>query len=155
VLRASTSSPQRDTLRVVREPGLLSTVNLRALLSRPAAAPGDRVSLRVAGPDAASLGRGKVLYFEQERDGGWQYAGTVVTARASDRPSRWAPVNAAPFAVTLEAYPATMPLYFDVPPVDPGVYRIRLDAIAPDGRIGDLRRRTATFYVALRVLPSQ
>ena len=144
---------QRDTRGVVSEPGLFPTLYLRVLLSQPAARPGDRRSLRVEGTDAGSLIRGKVLSFEQERDGDWHSVGLVVGSRSSDAPSRWSPHGSAPFAVTLEGYRATMPLHFDVPPILSGDYRIRLDATHPSGD-GNLRQRTATLYAPLRILRS-
>jgi hypothetical protein len=135
------------------EPGLFPTVYLRVLLSRRAAAPGEHISLRVDGTDAASLVRGKVLHIEQQREDGWQGVGVIIGARSSGVPSKWIPAGSPPFAVTLEGYRADSPLYFDAPPLDPGDYRIRLDATHPAGSIGDLRQRTATLYATLRLLP--
>jgi hypothetical protein len=57
--------------------------------------------------------------------------------------------------VTLEGYLGTAPVYFNVPPLPPGDYRIRLDLIYQNGGIGDMQARTATLYAALRVLPAQ
>jgi hypothetical protein len=132
------------------EPGLFPTVYLRVLLSQRAARPGERVSLRVEGTDAASLTRGKIVRFEQERQSIWQPAGTVVVSRTPDQPSRWLRPGET-VAVTL-GYSATTPLYFDVPPIPAGDYRLRLDAIHGRGAAGDLRHRTATLYAFLRVL---
>ena len=41
-------------------------------------------------------------------------------------------------------------MYFEVPPIPPGGYRIRVDAIATSDE-DDLRHRTATLYALLRV----
>jgi hypothetical protein len=45
-----------------------------------------------------------------------------------------------------------MPLYFVVPPVSAGDYRIRLDLIHSRTDVGDLRDRTATLYAPLRIV---
>lgn len=137
---------------MAREPGLFPTLYLRVLASQRAAAPGDRVSLRVEGTDAGSLIRGKSLGFEQERDGDWHYVDTMIAAQSAEQPSRWIPPGSGSFVVTAEGYSATSPLYFAVPPLEPGDYRVRLDATHANHEIGDLQRRTATFYVPLHVM---
>jgi hypothetical protein len=137
---------------VASESGLFPTMYLRVFVSQRAATPDARLSLRVEGMDAASLIRGKVLVFEVEGKEGWQYVGSVVGGRAGDGPSPWIPAGGGGAFVTLEGYPGTMPLDFDVPPVPPGDYRVRLDLIHPDAEIGDIRQRTATLYAPLRVL---
>jgi hypothetical protein len=135
---------------VAREPGLLPTLYLRVLASQRAAAPGDRVSRRVEGTDAGSLTRGKILGFEQERDGDWHYVGTMIAARSADLTSRWIPPGSGSFAVTAEGYSATSPLYFDVPSLEPGDYRIRLDGTHSNHDIGDLsgERRRSRYHAA-------
>jgi hypothetical protein len=79
----------------------------------------------------------------------------MIAARSADLTSRWIPPGSGSFAVTAEGYSATSPLYFDVPSLEPGDYRMRLDATHSNHDIGDLQRRTATFYVFLRVLPPE
>lgn len=116
---------QRETRAVVSEPGTFPTLYLRLLLSQRSGAPGDRVSVRVDGTDAPAFGRGKVLKFEKELAGDWTVVGFVIGGRtANDAGSRWIPIGSPPFAVTIEGYEATRPLYFEVPPVDPGDYRL-------------------------------
>jgi hypothetical protein len=137
---------------VVAEPGLFPTLNLKLLLSQRAGKPGDRVSLRVEGTDAGFFGRGKVLSIEEKRGDEWLSIGLVVGARSSEGRSRWVPPDSGPLAVTLEGYQATTPLFFVVPPVSAGDYRIRLDLIHSRAEIGDLRDRMATLYVPLRIL---
>jgi hypothetical protein len=58
---------------------------------------------------------------------------------------------------TLEGIPATEPVYFDVPSVPPGDYRLRRDLLvtALGDRSSSLIERTATLYAPLRVLPSR
>jgi hypothetical protein len=54
----------------------------------------------------------------------------------------------------MEGYFATTPMHFEVPPIPPGEYRIRIDATARSADDGlDLRRRTATLYAQFRVVP--
>jgi hypothetical protein len=144
----------RDTPAVGGEPGRFPTIYLRLLLSQRAGKPGDRLSLRVEGTDADSFGRGKVLSIEEQRGDEWLPVGLVVGARSREGRSRWVPPDAGPLAVTLEGYRATRPLYFVVPPVPAGDYRIRLDLIHSRGEVGDLRDRTATLYAPLRILES-
>jgi hypothetical protein len=133
---------------VYGEPGLHPTVYLRLLLSHGAAEPGETVSLRVEGTDAAAMIRGKVLVFDREQDGAWQYVGCNVAA------SQWHPSGeAGMFAVTLEGYGGTQPMSFHVPPVPPGDYRIRLDLTRSGD--GPVRERTATLFGFLRVLALQ
>ena len=139
----------------MNEPGRFPTRYLRLLQSQRAGRPGDQISFRVDGTDAGSLTRGKVLHVEQERDGDWRYVGAVVAARSADLGSQWIPAGSGSFAVTLEGYRATSPLYFEVPPLDPGEYRIRLDAVLTGDTDVDVRDRTATFYAPLRVLPPE
>jgi hypothetical protein len=137
---------------VASESGTFPTFQLRVLLTQRAAQPGDRISLRVDGTDSDSLVRGKMLRFEQERDGDWLGVGSVAAAPSVDTPSRWIPPGSTPFAVTLEGYSAAAPMYFDVPPLPPGDYRIRLDATHASADVGNLRERTATLYAQLRIL---
>jgi len=129
---------------VQSEPGLHPTTHLRLFLSQRAAAPGKSVSLRVEGTDAGSMIRGKVLGFDEQRDGDWRHVGWMIG-------SHWWPAGEAGwFAMTLEGYQGNAPLSFEVPPVSPGEYRIRVDL----ARSGDepVAERTATMYGYLRVL---
>jgi hypothetical protein len=109
---------------VEREPGLHPTTYLRILLSQRAAAPGETVSVRVEGIDAGSMTRGKVLEFDEERDGDWRQVGWMIGA------ARWRPAGEAGwFALSMEGYSGTMPLSFQVPANSPGEYRLRLDLV--------------------------
>jgi hypothetical protein len=127
------------------EPGLHPTTYLRLLFSQRAALPGETVSVRVEGTDAAAMIRGKVLDFDEQRGGRWQRVGWMIC------PTRWRPVGEeGAFAVSLEGYRATMPLSFQVPPISPGEYRVRLD-IARGGE-EPVAERTATLYGFIRVL---
>lgn len=94
--------------------------------------------------------RGKVLELDREDDEHWQTVGWVVAGHFGG-PSHWHPVSEGErFGVTREGYSGTTPLVFQVPPVDAGEYRIRLDFI--DGAEGSVRERTATLYAFLRVV---
>ena len=57
--------------------------------------------------------------------------------------------------MTLEGTPANTPVHFVVPALDPGDYRIRLDATHRDQEIGDIQACTATLYAFLRVLSAE
>ena len=139
---------------MVPEPGLFPTTYLTLVLSQRACVPGARVSLRVEGTDAGSLTRGKVVWFEREHGGEWDLVGTVVGVgpRSPDMLSRFIPSGGRQFVVTLEGYPATMPLEFNAPSIAAGDYRLRMDMVHSRGAIGDLRERTATLYAPLRIL---
>jgi hypothetical protein len=101
--------------------------------------------VRVEGTDAGSMIRGKILGFDEQRDGTWQHVGYLVGG------SRWNPAGeGGVFAVTLEGNQATRPLSFTVPPVSTGDYRVRLDLVRSGE--GPLAERTATLYGFLRVL---
>jgi hypothetical protein len=135
----------RHSWPVQREPGLHPTTYLRFLFSQRVAAPGETVSVRVEGTDAGSMIRGKVLEFDHRRDGNWRHVGWMIGA------TLWHPASEAGwFAMSLEGYPGTMPLSFQVPRVPAGEYRVRLDLV----RTGDepVAERTATLYGFLRVL---
>jgi hypothetical protein len=136
----------------MRREGLFPTTYLRCLLSQRAAAPGERLCLRVEGTDAASLTRGKAITFERQAADEWEYLGTVLGARSRNGSSSWTPKGSGAF-MTLEGYRGTMPLFFDVPPVQHGEYRIRLDLTHSSHGIGDVQARTATLYAFLLVLP--
>jgi hypothetical protein len=151
-----TSTVSRDTHAVVSEPGLFPTIYLKLVLSQRACTPRTPVSLRVEGTDAGSLTRGKLVQVERDDDGAWRVVGTVVCAgpRSPNSLSRFLPNEGPPFAVTLEGYPGTMPMQFDVPSIPAGDYRLRVDLIHSNGALGDLRHRTATLYAPLRILAS-
>ena len=103
------------------------------------ARPGERTPLRVEGTDAgAALARGP-LELEREHEG------------------RWSAVSAHVRVTTLEGIPATEAVYFDVPPVPPGDYRVRRDlVVTPRADRSSLHlENTATLYAPLRVLPSR
>ena len=100
--------------------------------------------------------RGKLVWVEREHGNEWDLVGTVVGVgpRSPDMLSRFIPSGGRPFAVTLEGYPATMPLEFNAPSIPAGDYRLRMDMVHSRGAIGDLRERTATLYAPLRILPA-
>jgi len=136
------------------EPGLFPTLYLKVLLSQRAGSPGDRVSLRVEGTDAASFGARTVLLVEQPQADYWRAVGRIMSSGSRDGRAQWLPLETetGPLGVTLAEHPATTPLYFDVPPIPPGEYRVRLDLIHSRAELGDPRDRTATLYAPLRVL---
>lgn len=145
---------------MLAEPGLYPTEHLAALLSQSAAEPGERLSIEIDGTDIESFIRGKELWIDQERAKEWQYVGTVTAAQFRDAPSFWLPAAATPLPVTLEGHQATKPQYFDVPPLDPGNYRLRVDLLYGNSGTADqtidlarpLRLQTATLYSELQVL---
>jgi hypothetical protein len=134
------------------EEGLFPTTDLRLVASQRAAPPGEVVSIRIDGTDAGSLVRGKVVTIERNIDGGWEFTGAVIVGRTPDERSTWKPAGSPPYAVTAEGYLAAQPMYFDVPPIEPGDYRIRIDAAMPSHPAPSLRDRTATLYTSLLVL---
>lgn len=137
---------------MVREPGLFPTTNLELKLSAWEVRPGDPLVLTIEGPDVESLTRGKLITIEAEHDPDWEYVGAVIVQTALG-PGGWRPPGSR-IAMTMEGYFATTPMHFEVPPIPPGNYRIRVDAIARTNEDDDLRQRTATLYAQLRVLPS-
>jgi hypothetical protein len=139
---------------VAKEPGLYPTTHLTASLSADGARPGDPLVLTIEGADVTSLTRGKLVYIEVQRDGEWLPVGTVIV-RTAPGPSTWKPAGSPPFRITMEGYTGPTPMHFEVPPIPPGDYRVRIDATAGDADVEeDLRHRTATLYATLCVLPS-
>jgi hypothetical protein len=103
-----------------QEPGTFPPAYLHLLATQRAAAPGDVVSLRVEGTDAATMTRGKVITVDQlDEHGTPSPVGLIVAPRTRDGRSRWIPPGSGPIAVTLEGYRGDMPLYFDVPDLAP------------------------------------
>jgi len=116
--------------------------------------PGDHASVRVEGTDVGSMIRGKIIRLETERDGEWKLAGSVHVSRTPDAASLWMPVDAQRrYVVTAEGYRGSSPMYFTVPPLAPGDYRLRFDMIHYNGDLGDVRHRTASLEAPLRILP--
>jgi hypothetical protein len=132
------------------EPGRFPVVYLKLVSSQRAARFGEQLMLRAEGTDAASMDRGKLISVEREKDGSWEFIGTLIGSSHRDGRSRWiAASSPGAFAVSMEAYRGDSPLYVDVPPLPPGDYRFRLDLM----RTGDesIRDRTATLYAPFRV----
>jgi hypothetical protein len=137
---------------VAKEPGLYPTTDLELTISVATARPGDPLVLEIHGAGARSLTRGKIIAIQAERDGTWESAGAVIVQTAPG-PGIWKPPGGR-FVTTMEGYSGTTPMHFEVPPIPPGSYRIRIDATTGDADAEeDLHHRTATLYAQLRVLP--
>ena len=124
---------------------------LRVVMSHRVAVPGDRMWLRIDGPDAASLTWRNIVTFEREDSSSGQAIAKVVAAPSVDGPSQcFGPDETVP--VPLECYPAQMPLFFDVPPIPESDYHLRLDVIHGNRGVGDLDERIPTLSACLRVV---
>jgi hypothetical protein len=130
----------------MKEPGLRSTADFSVSLSQDVASAGDRLLLATEVRSQATVVRGKVLGVEELRDGGWRSVGVLV---AGPDASHWVPGESARVTVTMEGYPLSVPMHIDVPPLAPGLYRLRLDVIAIED--SELRQRTATLYAPLTI----
>src|SRR5439155_3871086 len=102
------------------------SARLHVVSSHRLALPGDRMWLRIDGPDAASLTWRNIVTFEREESSCWQAVAKVVAAPSVDGPSQcFGPDETLP--APLECCPAQMPLFFDVPPIPGSDYDLRLD----------------------------